>query len=132
MQIFLSKNPTSFNQSFQTIRDLKATTLLVILNDRIPDGRDVSWIWDTDLTGIETFKHIIVSGDRTYDMALRIQYEQDNKWSRENQQWKIESDVKKAIDLGIKQLAQNETLYILPTYSAMLEARKILTGKKIL
>lgn len=132
VQIFLSKNPTSFNQSFQTIRDLKATTLLVILNDRIPDGRDVSWIWDTDLTGIETFKHIIVSGDRTYDMALRIQYEQDNKWSRENQQWKIESDVKKAIDLGIKQLAQNETLYILPTYSAMLEARKILTGKKIL
>lgn len=141
VQLFLSKNPTSFNQSYQTTKELNAKTLLIVLNDRIPDGRDVSWIWDTDLTGIEKFKHIIISGDRSYDMGLRIKYELDDQWqmafgsssSREqNDKWKIETDLKKAIDFGIRQLSENETLFILPTYSAMLDARKILTGKKIL
>jgi len=132
VQLFLSKNPTSFNQSFKTIKELHAQTLLIVLNDRIPDGRDVSWIWDTNLTGIENFKHIIISGDRTYDMALRVQYEQKEKWSIENEKWKIEPDLKKAIDFGIEKLSQNETFFILPTYSAMLDTRKLLTGKKIL
>ena len=132
IQLFLSKNPTSFNQSYTTIKDLKATTLLLVLNDRIPDGRDVSWIWDIDLTGIDQFKHIIISGDRTYDMALRIQYEQDSKWTMENEKWKIEPDLQKAINYALEQTSPDQTLYILPTYSAMLDVRKIITGKKIL
>ena len=48
IQIFLSKNPASFNQSLATINKLRAKHLLILLNDRIPDGRDVSWIWDVD------------------------------------------------------------------------------------
>src|SRR5258708_949578 len=42
VQLFLSKNPTSFNQSFATMKELNGKTILLILNDRIPDGRDVS------------------------------------------------------------------------------------------
>src|SRR5258708_7777030 len=75
IQIFLSKNPASFNQSLETIANLGAKTLLIVLNDRIPDGRDVSWIWDIDFEKYMTrFEHIIVSGDRVYDMALRLEY----------------------------------------------------------
>jgi len=48
VQLFLSKNPTSFNQSFSTIQELNGKYLLLVLNDRIPDGRDISWIWDTE------------------------------------------------------------------------------------
>ena len=125
VQLFLSKNPTSFNQSYQTIRDLNATTLLIILNDRIPDGRDVSWIWDTDLAEIQKFKRILISGDRVYDMALRIKYEG-------YKQFETFERLQEAIASGIKYIQPNETLYILPTYSAMLDTRKILTGKKIL
>ncbi|MGI8419371.1 MAG: MurT ligase domain-containing protein [Candidatus Levyibacteriota bacterium] len=125
VQIFLSKNPTSFNQSFATIKELGATTLLLVLNDRIPDGRDVSWIWDTDLTGIEKFQQIIIAGDRVYDMALRVKYE-DYKC------YKTYEKLGDAIAEGIQNVDEKETLYILPTYSAMLESRKILTGKKIL
>jgi UDP-N-acetylmuramyl tripeptide synthase len=125
VQIFLSKNPTSFNQSFATIKDLKATTLLLVLNDRIPDGRDVSWIWDTDLTGIHHFKQIIIAGDRVYDMALRIKYENYTNFQ-------TYESLEEAIDIGINAITPTETLFILPTYSAMLDARKILTGKKIL
>lgn len=125
IQVFLSKNPTSLNQSYTTIRELGGTTLLLVLNDRIPDGRDVSWIWDIDLPEINSFKHIIIAGDRVYDMALRIKYENyKNFQTYEN--------LTEAIEKGIKLIDDTETLFILPTYSAMLEVRKIITGKKIL
>ncbi len=125
VQIFLSKNPTSFNQSYKTISDLKAGVLLIVLNDRIPDGRDISWIWDVDLPGIENFKHILISGDRVYDMALRLEYE-------EYKSFKTFENLSEAIETGINLVEGKEKLYILPTYSAMLDTRKILTGKKIL
>lgn len=130
VQLFLSKNPTSFNQSFCAIQELKGQTLLLILNDRIPDGHDVSWIWDTNLSEIDTFKKILVAGDRVYDMALRLKYELGIK----NYEEKVNTyeDVKQAINAGIDALTEKETLYILPNYSAMLDTRKILTGKKIL
>jgi len=140
-QIFLSKNPTSFNESLRTIASLKAKNVLFVLNDRIPDGRDVSWIWDVDFEDyIDKFKNMIVSGDRAYDTALRIKYATQNsipdsigdKSQNYNSKLKIYQELKDAIDESLKLTNKNEVLYILPTYSAMLEVRKILTGKKIL
>jgi UDP-N-acetylmuramyl tripeptide synthase len=125
IQLFLSKNPTSFNQSFAAIRDLKAKTLLIILNDRIPDGRDISWIWDVDLPEITRFNKILLAGDRVYDMALRVKYE-------DYKNFEIFETIEEAIEAGITYTEANETLFVLPTYSAMLEVRKIITGKKIL
>lgn len=130
VQIFLSKNPTSFNQSLRTIKNLGGKNLLFVLNDRIPDGRDVSWIWDTDIeSDIDYFKTISVSGDRCYDMGLRIKYASSFEIKNSFQ---IEGDLKRAIRKALKQMPKTEMMYILPTYSAMLEVRKILTGRKIL
>ncbi|MEK7186583.1 MAG: MurT ligase domain-containing protein [Patescibacteria group bacterium] len=126
IQIFLSKNPASFNQSLETINDLKAKNLLIILNDRIPDGRDVSWIWDVDFeNNLGNFKNIAVSGDRAYDMALRLKYADRN----DVKAYEVLSD---AIDESVDSTPNTEKLYILPTYSAMLDLRKILIGRKIL
>lgn len=126
VQIFLSKNPTSLNESLRTIVELKAKNLMIILNDRIPDGRDVSWIWDVDFEDFCcSFTNVIVSGDRTYDIGLRLKYAQFKNYE-------CISDLSKAITTAIANIPIDETLYILPTYSAMLEIRKILTGKKIL
>lgn len=131
IQLFLSKNPTSLNQSLRTIQELKGKYLLLILNDRAPDGTDVSWIWDVDFEDyIKPDMHIFISGDRCYDMGLRVKYVQQVQMT--NDEFQIEEDVKKAIDNAISEMPQNETLFILPTYSAMLETRKIITGKKIL
>ncbi|MBI2613693.1 MAG: Mur ligase family protein [Candidatus Levybacteria bacterium] len=130
VQIFLSKNPTSFNESLRTVSNLGAKNLLIVLNDRIPDGRDVSWIWDVDFeVYIKSFKNITVSGDRAYDMGLRIKYTQT---IIHDSLFIIQEDLKKAIELTLEKTPKSEILYILPTYSAMLEVRKILTGKKIL
>ncbi len=126
--LFLSKNPTGFNASLRTVLEFKPKVLLLILNDRIPDGRDVSWVWDVDFETIPGSVNVVVSGDRVYDMALRMKYAQNIK----NQKLFIEPNLKIAIGEGLKQLKKGETLYILPTYSAMLEVRKILTGRKIL
>lgn len=126
VQIFLSKNPISMNESLRTITTLGAKNVLFVLNDRIPDGRDVSWIWDIDIESFkDTFTHITVSGDRTYDMALRMQY-------ADIQGVFVEENLQQAIDNAIEQVPRDQTLFILPTYSAMLDVRKILTGKKIL
>lgn len=141
-QIFLSKNPTSFNQSLRTITELKAKHLLIVLNDRIPDGRDVSWIWDVDFEDYLNDKiDVHVSGDRCFDMGLRLKYLSSSEFSNSNFQFsmktsnfkfQIEGDVRKAIAISLEKISKDEILYILPTYSAMLEVRKILTGRKIL
>lgn len=137
IQLFLSKNPTSFNQSLQTVAKLKGKNILLVLNDRIPDGRDVSWIWDTDTELLNNVNHITISGDRAYDMGLRIKYGIENqklkiKDQNDNLKFKIYENLKEAIQVAINEIQLNETFYILPTYSAMLEVRKILTGRGIL
>jgi UDP-N-acetylmuramyl tripeptide synthase len=73
--------------------------------------------------------NIIVSGDRTYDIALRIKYTQNSK---NDLKLMINENLELAIKKAVEITKPNETLFILPTYSAMLEARKILLGRKIL
>lgn len=126
VQVILSKNPTSFNESLRTVASLKADNLLFVLNDRVPDGRDVSWIWDVDFEDYKTFfKNITVSGDRTFDMELRLKY-------AEYKNYKADENLINAIQIALNNMREDEILFVLATYSAMLEIRKILTGKRIL
>lgn len=125
IQIFLSKNPTSFNESLKTIDQLGGKNLVILLNDKIPDGLDVSWIWDINFEEILNKEmNIGISGDRTYDMALRLKYAGFFAHHNEN--------LETLIDNMLSSLEKDEILYILPNYSAMLEIRKLITGKKIL
>lgn len=132
IMVLLSKNPAGFNRSLEVVNEFTQfeKSVIFVLNDKIPDGRDVSWIWDVDFEDLKATS-IIVSGDRTYDMALRILYTQ-NKFQISNLKFKIEEDLYKAIDTAVEQTKPGQTLFILPTYSAMLETRKILSGRKIL
>lgn len=125
VQIFLSKNPISFNESLSTVKSLGGKNIVIALNDKIPDGLDVSWIWDIDFENILTKDiNIIVTGERMYDMAVRLKYAGFFVH--------VSSDIKQSIDKMIENLSNDEKLYILPNYSAMLEVRQLLTGKKIL
>lgn len=129
VRIVLSKNPTGFNESLQTYLDSKDIgPVLLLLNDRIPDGTDVSWIWDVDFELLDGQKReIIVSGDRTYDMAIRLKYAlTDMRFIT------VTDNLLSAIDVALSKIGKHETLWILATYSAMLDVRKIITGKSIL
>ncbi len=128
IKLFLSKNPAGFNESIRTVIQLNNySTIIFALNDRIADGTDVSWIWDVDFEDITKKSHIICTGDRVYDMALRIKY-------AEVDQEKIQAieETEIALSKGLESIKEGETLYIFSTYTAMLEIRKVLTGKKIL
>ena len=128
--ILLSKNPAGFNQSIQTVKEMlksEKPNFLIILNNRIPDGIDVSWIWDVDFKPIiDVAANIYVSGDRVYDLNLRLRYENNKNIINT-----FES-LPKAVESIVNKTNIGERLYILPTYSAMLEVRKILLGRKLL
>lgn len=124
--IMLAKNPAGFNEVIKMVNHLttkKPASLLIILNDLIADSQDVSWIWDVDMGMLKkaNLSSLLISGTRTYDLALRIKYA---NLSISNKQLTINNNLKKAISLLLKSKTNN--LFILPTYTAMLETRKIL------
>ncbi|HLP92293.1 MAG TPA: Mur ligase family protein [Nostocaceae cyanobacterium] len=131
VRILLSKNPVGTNETIRVVTQSNDKTTLIVLNDRTPDGTDVSWIWDVDTEKlVERGGTLVVSGDRVYDMALRLRYSE--KSTQSNMNLIVEEDLKTAISTALKHTPANETLHILPTYSAMLEVREVLTGRKIL
>jgi UDP-N-acetylmuramyl tripeptide synthase len=131
VRILLSKNPVGTNETIRVVTQSHDKTTLLVLNDRTPDGTDVSWIWDVDTEKlVERGGTLVVSGDRLYDMALRLRYSEKTSDSHFN--LIVEEDLRQAIATALEHTPENETLHILPTYSAMLEVREVLTGRKIL
>ncbi|MEH2262896.1 Mur ligase family protein [Nostoc sp.] len=131
VRILLSKNPVGTNETIRVVTQSTDKTTLLVLNDRTPDGTDVSWIWDVDTEKlVERGGTLVVSGDRVYDMALRLRYSQ--KYPESSINLIVEEDLRQAIATALEHTPDNETLHILPTYSAMLEVREVLTGRKIL
>jgi len=125
--IFLAKNPVSYNQTLDAIKKIvkdKKANFLLILNDRIPDGRDVSWIWDVDFRHLSPMtKKIFVSGDRAFDLAIRLKYDDFNNFN-------VFPSLKEAVNQAINDTGLSDKLIIIPNYSAMLEIRKLIVGKK--
>ncbi|MBU1031769.1 DUF1727 domain-containing protein [Patescibacteria group bacterium] len=123
--IFLIKNPAGAIQVFETLApNIKPEDrLLLALNDNIADGTDVSWIWDGEFEKcrVQSAKcRVFVSGSRAYDLAVRLKYAEFNP-----KQIIVEPDLEKAFKqarVGLK-----GRLFILPTYTAMLELQSILT-----
>ncbi|MEO0012937.1 MAG: hypothetical protein RLZZ535_1326 [Cyanobacteriota bacterium] len=138
VRIMLAKNPVGMNETIRAVNDLKkagkSDVTLLVLNDRIPDGTDVSWIWDVDTEElVKLGGTLIVSGDRVYDMALRLVYSSESiDPEKTNFKLIVKENLPEAISTALKYTKLTETLHIIPTYSAMLEVREILVGRKIL
>jgi UDP-N-acetylmuramyl tripeptide synthase len=122
--LLLAKNPTGFNEVLRTaIQFGKAHSFLIALNDRIADGQDVSWIWDVDFEQLkEVARHIVVSGDRALDLRVRLKYA-DIPADR----IEVVGEWRDALKRAAAATPEGETLFVLPTYTAMLELRAVLT-----
>jgi lipid II isoglutaminyl synthase (glutamine-hydrolysing) len=130
IRILLSKNPVGTNETIRVVTESNDKTTLLVLNDRVQDGEDVSWIWDVDTEPlVQRGGTLVVSGSRVYDMALRLRYSEASLDSKMT--LIVEEDLKMAINKALENTPANETLHILPTYTAMLDIREALTGKKI-
>jgi lipid II isoglutaminyl synthase (glutamine-hydrolysing) len=124
--MLLIKNPAGANEAVRTIVDGEAPSLAVIaLNDAIADGRDVSWIWDVDfeplLSGLD---RLIATGDRAAELALRFKYAGLDGGAIE-----VVPDLERALDRGLDLTPPGEELVVLPTYTAMLVLRKIVSER---
>jgi UDP-N-acetylmuramyl tripeptide synthase len=122
----LIKNPAGANE---VVRTLVAggipRVLLIALNDEIADGRDVSWIWDVDfeplLAGVET---LIATGERAAELALRFKYAGLDASAIE-----VVPSLEAALDRGLEQAPAGGELAALPTYTAMLALREIVSRR---
>lgn len=99
--------------------------LLFIINDLTADGRDVSWLWDVDFELLSAqpggVASVFTSGIRSGDMAVRLKYA-----GVEPALISSETDMAQALDAALKNLPPGQTLYVCPTYTAMLSFRKLL------
>lgn len=112
--IQLIKNPTGASEVLKTV-DLKSN-IVIAINDNYADGRDISWLWDSDFEQLRNAeKLIITSGTRANDMATRLKYA-----GIPQERIIIEPNLKKAID---KATMAGETT-ILPSYTALLKIEK--------
>jgi UDP-N-acetylmuramyl tripeptide synthase len=122
--IILVKNPTGLNQTLSAIvSDKEAKDIFFALNDNAADGRDISWIWDAEMEIINSpeaqIATIVASGLRSGDLALRVKYS-----GFDTDAIIIKTDLKNGIETVVNK--QGRVSYILSTYTALFECRKIL------
>jgi UDP-N-acetylmuramyl tripeptide synthase len=126
-RILLVKNPAGTNEVLRTLAlEPGEHDILGILNDRIADGRDVSWIWDADFELLATrLRRATCSGTRAADLAARLKYagvDPGRIHVRERIDEALDSALADAPDGGAP-------LYALPTYTAMLALRELLVTR---
>ena len=127
VSILLIKNPAGANEVLRTLL-LEAgergdVDLWIALNDRIADGRDVSWIWDADFELLGgAVRRVVCSGTRAPEMALRLKYA---GWPEEAIE--VVPGIEASLDAAIA--GSEGRLFALPTYTALLELRKLLADR---
>jgi lipid II isoglutaminyl synthase (glutamine-hydrolysing) len=121
LSILLIKNPAGANEVLRTlVLEDGEHDLLCVLNDKIADGRDVSWVWDADFEVLAPrVRRATCSGTRAAEMALRLKYAG------------VPTDrlaVEPGLDAALRQALREGPgpLYALPTYTAMLALRETL------
>ena len=128
--LLLIKNPVGFNEILRTfVTGADARHVLIAINDNHADGRDVSWLWDVDFEMLAEARSegmtgdihpFTVSGIRADDMAVRLKY-------ADLPVGEVIPDRLEAIKAALEAIPPGETLYVLPTYTAMLEIRNTLS-----
>lgn len=123
VRMILVKNTAGFNQVLNFLSGLEGGGLFVIcLNDRIADGTDVSWIRDVNFESLaDSGRRILVSGLRAEFMAERLL---DAGLPQETVEL-----VRDYAELLEKMLNQDDPVFIMPSYTAMLELREIISRK---
>lgn len=117
--IQLIKNPTGASEVLKTV-DL-SSNIVIAINDNYADGRDISWLWDSDFEQLKNAqKLVITSGIRAKDMATRLKYA-----GIPQEKIIVEEDIKSAIALAAKSDNIEERITILPSYTALLKISKM-------
>ena len=122
--ILLVKNPAGANEVLRTLAlEGGELDLFGVLNDRIADGRDVSWVWDADWETLAPHvKRMTCSGTRAAELALRMKYA-----GVPTDRLHVVEDLATGLDHALE--SGSGPLYALPTYTALLELRGLLSER---
>ena len=119
-KMMLVKNPAGCNQVIEFLENIEERFNLVIaLNDRTGDGKDISWVWDADFEKLcnmgGRLSKVVACGDRAWDMALRLKYA-----GIAPEYIEVQTDY----DALVQWLeGQDKPAFLMPTYSAMMDMR---------
>jgi lipid II isoglutaminyl synthase (glutamine-hydrolysing) len=122
----LIKNPVGANEVLRTVLAQEENIyLMVAINDKIADGTDVSWLWDVDFEQLardpQKISGLLASGLRAWDMAVRLKYA-----GFPPNRIEVEEITGQAVKKALNEAPDDAKLFILPTYTAMLEIRRSL------
>jgi UDP-N-acetylmuramyl tripeptide synthase len=131
VSILLIKNPAGANEVLRTLRleaargDDRAAglDLWIALNDGIADGRDISWVWDADFELLAgAVRRVVCAGTRAPELALRLKYAGIDPAALE-----VEPSIERSLDRAVS--GAGPRLFALPTYTALLELRRLLSAR---
>lgn len=123
--IQLIKNPAGASQALSAVVADEKARVLIAINDNLADGRDISWLWDADFELLSSHQlQIVVAGSRADDMAVRLKYA-----GLPTQLIKPIAKLDRALDHALASVEAGETLWVLPTYTCLLELQKILKAR---
>ncbi|MCW3006682.1 MAG: hypothetical protein JWP17_1308 [Solirubrobacterales bacterium] len=126
MTLLLIKNPAGANEVLRTLLlEEGEIDLFAVLNDNIADGRDVSWVWDADFELLaERLARVTCSGTRAAELAVRMKYA-----GVPAERIVVVPELEAGLDAALA--GATGPLYALPTYTAMLALRDLLSRRGV-
>lgn len=124
LSILLIKNPAGANEVIRTLSlEPGQLNLWIALNDRIADGRDISWIWDADFEMLaDRVATVTCTGTRGSELALRLKYA-----GLDPERILVVEQLDDGLEAALE--AGPEKLFAMPTYTALLEMRQLLADQ---
>jgi UDP-N-acetylmuramyl tripeptide synthase len=72
VRVLLAKNPAGWQEALSMV-DKHAAGVVIAVNGQVPDGEDLSWLWDVRFEHFEGTA-VVAAGERATDLAVRLGY----------------------------------------------------------
>ncbi|MGE2715737.1 MurT ligase domain-containing protein [Mycolicibacterium litorale] len=71
-RVLLAKNPAGWQEALSMV-DKHGAGVVIAVNGQVPDGEDLSWLWDVRFEHFEGTQ-VVAAGERGTDLAVRLGY----------------------------------------------------------
>jgi UDP-N-acetylmuramyl tripeptide synthase len=73
VRMLLAKNPAGWQEALSMV-DTHAVGVVISVNGQVPDGKDLSWLWDVAFEHLFDGIAVVAAGERGTDLAVRLGY----------------------------------------------------------
>jgi UDP-N-acetylmuramyl tripeptide synthase len=71
-RVLLAKNPAGWQEALSMV-DKQGAGVVIAVNGQVPDGEDLSWLWDVRFEHFDDTA-VVAAGERGTDLAVRLGY----------------------------------------------------------